>query len=79
MDDTPNRGLGPLAGSVAFALGSTVALYGGTAFAARVYRHVVEFDRLVFAEVFPPALAFVVGVAIAFGASVGVLLSVVRS
>ncbi|NEU55506.1 hypothetical protein [Halorussus sp. MSC15.2] len=81
MDDTvsSNRGLDPLLGSFAFAIGTLLALYGGTAFAAHVYRHAVAFDRLAFADAFVPALVFVVGVSVAFGAFVGVLLHVLQT
>ncbi|WP_435176790.1 hypothetical protein [Halorussus sp. AFM4] len=72
--DSPDRGLGPAVGSLAFALGSLLALSGGTAFAAHVFRYVTEFDRLAFDDVFVPALAFVAGAAVAFGAFAGVLL-----
>ena len=77
--DTPNRGLGPAVGSLAFALGSLVALYGGTAFAAHVFTRITEFDRLVFDDVFVPALAFVLGASVAFGAFAGVLLRVLEA
>ncbi|MFC4450881.1 hypothetical protein [Halorussus aquaticus] len=81
MDDTvvSKRGLDPLFGSFAFAIGSLLALYGGTAFAAHVYQNAVEFDRLAFADAFVPALVFVVGVSVAFGAFVGVLLYVLEN
>ena len=77
--DASAPGLGPTAGSLAFALGSLLALYGGTAFAAHVFGHVTEFDRLVFDDVFVPALAFVLGASIAFGAFAGVLLRVLEA
>jgi hypothetical protein len=61
---------------VAFGVGTLLALYGGTEFAAHVFTHVTEFDRLAFADLFLPALLFLVGTVVAFGAFAGLLLRV---
>ncbi|MFC4550189.1 MULTISPECIES: hypothetical protein [Halorussus] len=68
-DDSPARGLGVLPASLAFALGSLLALFGATEFATQVHLHVVRDTGFVtFDSVFLPALAFLAGTAVAFSA-----------